>query len=473
MNIEPPSLFFPILRKEVRLRKEEFGVLVYEVGERPEFKIVSPSKAVILSLMDGSTNIKELVEAVAYAFNSSLKEAEEAVNSVLNEFSDLIELRKEKTPPKRRYNPEDFIYKPTKPRSGLIRYKAPLRMALVVTRRCPLDCIYCYADKINASDPEKTLELRRLKEIFEEAGSLGMSDVYLAGGEPLLRKDFPEIAKIAFDVGVYPHTSTKGWPVTEKLVQRIAETGMDAMQVSIDTLDPKLQDMLTQRPGSHERMVRAIRLFLKAGFKVSTNTVICSYNISGVPELVKWLAEQGVKEINLSPYSLSIYKPRDDLFPTLEQYEKLIIELDKVEAEVMESGAVLHRPKSIEGLLSGLTMEGAPGCGGVTLGIIILPDGRVTICERLGVNPAFIYGDLSKQSIVEAWNSKRMMEILATFDRERFKGSPCYSCEKFENCVGAGKLCYFRIVAAYGSMKIGVPDPLCPMSPVKIKDIIR
>ena len=473
MSKDPPSLLFPALRNEVRLRKEEFGVLVYEVGERPEFRIVSPSKAVILSLMDGSVNLKELVEAVAYAFNSSLEEAEEAVNSVLKDFSDLIELRKEKRPSKRRYNPEDFIYKPKKPKGGLIRYKAPLRLALIVTRRCPLDCIYCYADKINASDPEKTLGLKRLREIFEEAGSLGMSDVYLAGGEPLLRKDFPEIAKIAIDADVYPHTSTKGWPVTEELVQRIAEAGMDAMQVSIDTLDPKLQDMLTQRPGSHERMVRAIHLFLKAGFKVSTNTVISSYNISDVPKLVKWLSEQGVSEINLSPYSLSIYKPREDLFPTIEQYEKLISELDEIEPEVMENGAVLHRPKSIEGLLSGLSIEGAPGCGGITLGMIILPDGRVTICERLGVNPDFIYGDLSKQSIVEAWNSSRIKEILATFEREKFKGSPCYSCEAFEKCVGAGKLCYFRIVAAYGKMKVGVPDPLCPMSPVKIKDVVR
>ena len=473
MNKDPPPLLFPILRKEVRLRKEEFGVLVYEVGERPEFKVINPSKAVILSLMDGSMSIKELKEAVAYIFNSSIEEAKEAVNSVLDEFSDLIELRKEKAKIRRRYDPLDFVYKPKKPREGLIRYKAPLRMALVLTRRCPLDCIYCYADRINASDPEKTLGLERLREILEEAGSLGMSDVYLAGGEPLLRKDFPEVVKMALDAGVYPHTSTKGWPVTEELVQRIAETGMDSMQVSIDTLDPKLQDMLTQRVGSHARMVRAIQLFLRAGFKVSTNTVICSYNISEVPDLVKWLAEQGVSEINLSPYSLSIYKPRDDLFPTIEQYQVLISELDKVEAEVMERGSILHRPKSIEGLLSGLTMEGAPGCGGITLGMIVLPDGRVTICERLGINPDFIYGDLSKQSIVEAWNSSRIKEILATFNRENFKGSPCYSCETFEKCVGAGKLCYFRIVAAYGGMKVGVPDPLCHMSPARIKDVVR
>ena len=473
MSKDPPPLFFPFLRKEVKLRKEEFGVVVYEVGERPEFRVVSPSKAVILSLMDGSLSTRELIETVAYMFDSSLEEAEEAVNSVLNDFSELIELRKVRQAPVSRYNPEHFIYKPKKPKASLIRYKAPLRMALVVTRRCPLDCIYCYADKINASDPEKTLELRRLKEIFEEAGSLGMSDVYLAGGEPLLRKDFPEIVKTAFDADIYPHTSTKGWPVTEGLVQRIAEAGMDAMQVSIDTLDARLQDMLTQRAGSHERIVRAIRLFLKAGFKVSTNTVISSYNISDIPNLVKWLSEQGVSEINLSPYSLSIYKPREDLFPTIEQYKRLISELDEVEPEVMENGAVLHRPKSIESLLSGLTMEGAPGCGGITLGMIILPDGRVTICERLGVNPEFIYGDLSKQSIVEAWNSSRIKEILTTFEREMFKGSPCYSCATFEKCVGAGKLCYFRIVAAYGRMKVGVPDPLCPMSPVKIKDVVR
>ncbi|HDD69455.1 MAG TPA: hypothetical protein ENG61_03755, partial [Candidatus Korarchaeota archaeon] len=151
----------------------------------------------------------------------------------------------------------------------------------------------------------------------------------------------------------------------------------------------------------------------------------------------------------------------------------LISELDEVEDEVMERGTVLHRPKSIESLLSGLSIEGAPGCGGITLGMIVLPDGKVTICERLGTNPDFIYGDLSKQSIVEAWNSDRIKEILATFDRERFKGSPCYSCKEFDKCVGAGKLCYFRIVAVYGGMKVGVPDPLCPMSPVKLRDVVR
>lgn len=63
--------------------------------------------------------------------------------------------------------------------------------------------------------------------------------------------------------------------------------------------------------------------------------------------------------------------------------------------------------------------------------MMVLPDGKVTICEQLYWNPRYIIGDLTQQSITDVWNSPRALE-LAFPKREQFReSSPCKHCKLF------------------------------------------
>nr|WP_320060218.1 SPASM domain-containing protein [uncultured Bacteroides sp.] len=65
---------------------------------------------------------------------------------------------------------------------------------------------------------------------------------------------------------------------------------------------------------------------------------------------------------------------------------------------------------------------------------IILPDGKVTICEELYDNPQFIIGDLTKQAIMEVWNSPKEKELFYLQKEYISKESVCHSCSEFKIC---------------------------------------
>ena len=443
------------------------------MSDRPEARFVKPVVAVVLALMDGTKSVSEIKEAVSYLYNKDEQEASEIVDLMLENFSEYLHVRSSRSSEKGRYDPSEFVYEAKPYGQGFYRCDLPLRMALVVTRRCPLVCIYCYADRIGPNEPETVLSIEKIREIMDEAREMQISDVYLGGGEPMLRRELPEIVRIALERGIQPHTSTKGGALSRSMVNELKESGLESIQISIDSLDPDVQDFLTQVKGSQAMAIRAFDLFQDAGFEVTSNAVITSYNIEGVPRLAKWLAKRDVRSINLSPYSRPLFRHREDLPPTKEQYQRLFRELKPVEEEMRDEGVHMEHAGSLKALLSGLTMEGVASCGGLSLGINILPDGRVTICEMMGTHEDFIYGDVSKQSIAEAWNSDKAKALVAGFKREAFKSSACHTCTGFDSCIGMGKLCYLRVAIAYGRMVQGVPDPLCPESPVKFTDLVR
>ena len=78
------------------------------------------------------------------------------------------------------------------------------RLDIELTERCDNNCIHCCinlpADDLNAKDKE--LSTSQIKNILEEAVSLGCMTVRFTGGEPLLREDFEELYVFARKIGL-------------------------------------------------------------------------------------------------------------------------------------------------------------------------------------------------------------------------------------------------------------------------------
>jgi len=97
--------------------------------------------------------------------------------------------------------------------------------------------------------------------------------------------------------------------------------------------------------------------------------------------------------------------------------------------------------------------------------MIILPDGRVTICEELYNHPQFIIGDVSTHSIMEVWNSEKALKLF-NIERESISDkSTCKKCEGFDSCRHNKGVCWKIILMAYGNENWDFPDPRCPQAP--------
>ena len=120
-------------------------------------------------------------------------------------------------------------------------FQRPLRnLRLSVTDRCNLRCSYCMPEKDYVWLPKDDIlhfeEIARLVDVFLD---LGVDKVRLTGGEPLLRRDMPDlIARLAARPRIRDLAMTTNGVLLAPQAQALAAAGLHRLTVSLDTLHP-------------------------------------------------------------------------------------------------------------------------------------------------------------------------------------------------------------------------------------------
>ena len=131
----------------------------------------------------------------------------------------------------------------------LDRHHRPLgNLRLSVTDRCNLRCSYCMPEQDYVWLPREDIlhfeEIERLVDVFT---GLGVSKVRLTGGEPLLRRDLPDlIARLAARPAIRDLAMTTNGVLLAQHAQALREAGLHRLTVSLDTLQPDRFRTLTR-----------------------------------------------------------------------------------------------------------------------------------------------------------------------------------------------------------------------------------
>jgi cyclic pyranopterin phosphate synthase len=148
---------------------------------------------------------------------------------------------------------------------------------LSISDVCNFKCGYCLPDgyKIDKSDNRTFINTEEIKRLARALSELGVSKIRLTGGEPTIRKDFFEIIKIIKENSGIKKTviTTNGYRL-DKIANDIKNSGLDGINISIDSLDPKTFKKIT----GHDRLeeiLRGIKNLQKLNFKnIKINAVL-------------------------------------------------------------------------------------------------------------------------------------------------------------------------------------------------------
>ncbi|CAM9320497.1 unnamed protein product, partial [Phaeothamnion confervicola] len=152
-------------------------------------------------------------------------------------------------------------------RDGFGRFHNYLRISL--TERCNLRCVYCMPeDGVPLQPAERLLSSEEIARVTAMFAAAGVDKVRLTGGEPLLRKDLPDIVgAIRANPAVRNVGITTNGMLLERRLPELQQAGLTHINVSVDTLDPAKFSRITRRPpGGLGRALGAIEAALAAGY---------------------------------------------------------------------------------------------------------------------------------------------------------------------------------------------------------------
>jgi len=324
-----------------------------------------------------------------------------------------------------------------------------------ITHSCNLQCSFCYVKPTYTRHRIKG-DFKLSKEIIDRAKEINVTKIILSGGEPLLRKDIFDIIRYSKKNMDKVYITTNGILIDKKIAQRLKNSGIDMVSVSIESSEEKIHDSLRGK-GTFKKSIKALRNLKDAGFnKESLNitATINKKNISTLQKLIDFAEKIGVS-MNYSFFQpIARGKINKDLAFTPEDYLKFVYKLVKVTKEK-------HKLKTNEFVKNNITQgkisnKMVPSiknhCGMVEKLLGIKESGDLVPCHMFfSTNDSkVVIGNISEKSILEKmWNF-----YINTPTVDEKKG--CKECNLRYFCGGA---CY-----AGGFFKDGnfyTPNPMC------------
>ena len=250
----------------LQLRVEQDGRGILVINANTVLHLNQTASAFAYYFMQG-LHEKDVIAKVRRMYNVKAETAKADYEKIVNTISTLAQTEK--------IDPVSFL-EIEKEEPFSYKYSAPLRMDLALTFRCQNDCIHCYA-----GGPHETPELStaQWKQVIDKLSDVGVFILTFTGGEPTLRDDLPELLRYAQEKGIVTGLITNGRKLKDAaFVDVLEKSGLDFVQVTLESHKPEVHDAMTGAVGSWVETVEGIRNAAKSQIYVSTNTTLSKRN---------------------------------------------------------------------------------------------------------------------------------------------------------------------------------------------------
>jgi cyclic pyranopterin phosphate synthase len=238
-------------------------------------------------------------------------------------------------------------------------YERPLRnLRISVTDRCNLRCSYCMPEEDYVWLPrEQILNFEEMSTLVDVFIGLGVDKIRLTGGEPLLRRDLPQLIRLLADKPLRDLAMTTNGVLLADQAPALHAAGLHRVTVSLDTLRPERFAALTRRT-NHAQVLAGIAALAPAGFTATKLDTVVMRDVNG-DELVE-LIEYGrtvpaeVRFIEYMDVGGATRWSMDKVVSRAQMLESLERRYGRIEPVVEESTAPADRYRLADGTIFGI-----------------------------------------------------------------------------------------------------------------------
>src|SRR6201997_1192261 len=194
-----------------------------------------------------------------------------------------------------------------------------------VTKGCNLRCIHCRATATELSSPTD-LPTRTALNIIDQIAAAANPILVLSGGEPLFRSDIFELARYGTDKGLRVALATNGTLVTKQVAQKIVDSGVKRVAISLVGSDAATHDTFRGIPGAFDAAITGFRNLKDLGMSVQINTTIARHNAGQLPQVLEMAKSVGADALHtflLVPVGCGVDIAAEQMVPP-EEYEKML-----------------------------------------------------------------------------------------------------------------------------------------------------
>jgi pyrroloquinoline quinone biosynthesis protein E len=327
----------------------------------------------------------------------------------------------------------------------------PLALVAELTFRCPLRCGYC-SNPLDLGRGRDELTTEQWRSVFSQAASLGVLQLHLSGGEPLLRDDLETLAQHATDSGLYTNVITSAWGLTPARIDALARAGVAHVQISLQDSDAVRADAIAGT-AAHNAKLEAARAVHKRGIALSINAVLHRGNIDHTGEIIALAHALGATRLELANTQMHGWAltNRDALLPSRAQLDRAF---ESVRAARAQLGNAMQILWVLPDYHTGVPRPCVGGWGARFL--TVSPDGRVLPCGGAHELP-LEFPHVNTHTLEWAWNES---PVFTRFRGESWMRAPCDTCPERARDHGG---CRCQAFALTGDLTAA--DPACALSP--------
>jgi radical SAM protein with 4Fe4S-binding SPASM domain len=285
--------------------------------------------------------------------------------------------------------------------------RVPFSFELDITARCNNNCRHCCinlpeGDRI-AKDKELSLE--EIKELVDEAVSMGALWCLITGGEPFLREDFFSIYLHMKEKGLLVSVFTNATLTSQEHVRLFQKYPPRDIEVTAYGVTQETYEQVTRKDGSYAAFVRGLALLLEGGIKVRLKAMALKSNLHEIPEIARFCREKTRDYFRLDPFLHLRYDG--------DEKRNGEIRSERLSPEEI-TGLERSDPQRFEALQNTCRRMIAPDaylpecdhlfhCGAGNDNFNVSYDGLFRLCASLW-HPDCVY-DLKKGNLEEAWQT--------------------------------------------------------------------
>ena len=332
----------------------------------------------------------------------------------------------------------------------------PYSLIAELSYQCPLHCPYCsnpvdiggekYRDELSTDDWIR---------VFDQARGLGVLQLALTGGEPMLRRDLVALCAGARDAGLYSSLITAGTLFTPARARELKEAGLDHVQISIQSPVAEENDRIGGNR-SFAKKVAAARAAREHDFPLTINCVLHRQNLDRIEELLDLTVELDAQRLELANtqyYGWAVLN-QDALMPSWEQLRRGEEAVKRFRERVGPKVDVLWvLPDFYE-------EEPKPCMGGWgRTALVVAPNGDVLPCQAASTIPGLEFANVRDHPLEWVWNES---DAFTRFRGTDWMQEPCRTCPLGRQEVDWGG-CRCQALRLTGDP--AATDPVCRLSP--------